>query len=385
LKILHVIPSLAREHGGPTRALSLMEKELAALGITVDTVTTDDDGPKRRNGKPEGVPLTENGVTRRYFGKRWDFYKFSPALGWWLLRHVRDYDVVHIHALFSFSSIAAAFAARRSGVPYVLRPLGTLARYGVTQRRPKLKRLSLSWLEGPALRRAAAVHFTSDDEMREATQTVGPMNGVVIPLGIESAKMADGSVMRARYPVFGAAPYLLFLSRLDPKKNVEGLLKAFAIVLFERPETRLLIAGDGEPTYVSNLKALAIEVGLGDKVVWAGHIEGDLKASAMAGAEVFVLPSFSENFGIAAAEALMAGLPCVLGQGVAIAQDVVLAGAGVAVAPDPDSIAAGLRDITADPKIRADMSARASALARDKYSVQTMGAMLVQLYSGILK
>lgn len=384
MKILHVIPSLASSHGGPTRALGLMERSLAALGATVETVTTDDDGRNCINGKAGAGPLAENGVTRRYFPKRLDFYKVSPAMAWWLSRHARDYDVVHIHALFSFSSIAAAWAARRAGVPYVLRPLGTLASYGIKQRRPWLKRLSLAWLEGPALRQAEAVHFTSEDEMSEAARTGIPMKGVVIPLGIEAFRPAEASMFSARFPTLKGACYLLYLSRLDPKKNVEGLLRAFGLCAAFWPGAKLVVAGDGAPGYVAGLKELAEELGLGERVVWAGHIDGDLKASALAGAELFVLPSFSENFGIAAAEALMAGLPCVLGQGVAISQDVVNAGAGVAVSPDPASIAAGLMQVMAGPEVRALMSARAIALAQDKYSAQAMGANLVALYEDIL-
>lgn len=385
MRVLHVIPSLSSAHGGPTRALGLMEQVLAAQGVQVDTATSDDDGPHRRNGKPCGVPLAENGVTRRYFRKWLDFYKVVPGLAWWLVRSVRSYDVVHIHALFSFSSVAAAWAAHRAGVPYVLRPLGTLNRYGVTQRRPWLKRLSLALLEGPALRHAAAVHFTSEDEQSESAQWGLPLRGVVIPLGIEAAEPGDPALVRQRFPQLAGAPYLLFLSRLDPKKNVEGLLRAFGLCAAQWPDLRLLVAGTGEAGYVTGLRVLADQLGLAGRVVWAGHVEGELKTGALAGAEVFVLPSFSENFGIAAAEALMAGKPCILGQGVAIAQAVASAGAGLAVAPDPASIAAAVLGVMADAPGRAIMAQRAAALARARYSAEAMGANLVQLYSDILK
>jgi len=432
VRVLHVIPSLSQVHGGPTRALTLMEQALTELGVTVETVSTDDDGAGRRNGKPCEVPLQENGVTRRYFCKRLDFYKVAPGMALWLARHVRDYDLLHIHALFSFSTIAAAWAAHRAGVPYVLRPLGTLTRYGVTQRRPWLKRLSLACLEGPALKRAAAVHFTSEDEMREAAECGVPMKGVVIPLGIEAAIPSDDTLVRTHFVALGNAPYLLFLSRLDPKKNVEGLLRALRELLdchglrprndeaaviahyeaavianevkqsmppgsprryasrdddagvSDKAGVKLLIAGDGSPEYVASLKAFASELGLADRVVWAGHIDGALKASALAGAELFVLPSFSENFGIAAAEALMAGLPCVLGQGVAISQDVVKAGAGLAVLPDAASIAAGLLQVMADSETRSQMSKAAAQLAHRHYSAQAMGQNLLRLYEGLV-
>jgi glycosyltransferase involved in cell wall biosynthesis len=235
------------------------------------------------------------------------------------------------------------------------------------------------------LRHAAAVHFTSEDEQAEAAQWGVPMRGVVIPLGIEPAPSADDLLVRAQFPALGDAPYLLYLSRLDPKKNIEGLLQALSQLPSSLSPVRLLVAGDGAPDYVAALHALAAQLGLTGRVIWAGQVEGALKASALAGAEAFVLPSFSENFGIAAAEALMAGLPCVLGQGVAIARDVVLAGAGLAVAPDPASIAVALEHVMADSQARAIMSSRAMVLARTKYSAQAMGKSLLHLYSGILR
>ena len=385
VKVLHVIPSLSLAHGGPTRALGLMERALTALSVTVETATTDDDGPGLRIDQRSGVPVRENGVVRRYFAKRLDFYKVAPGLAWWMLRHVRDYDIVHIHALFSFTSVAAAWAARRAGVPYVIRPLGTLNGYGMTQRRPGLKRVSLALFDGPVLKNATAVHFTSEDERREAAECGVPMRGVVIPLGIEASPQGNLAALYARFPALAGGRYFLYLSRLDPKKNLEGLLKAFSQCASELPDVKLLVAGDGSAPYVAGLKSLAEELGLAPRVVWAGHLEGELKTGALAGAEAFVLPSFSENFGIAAAEALMAGKPCILGQGVAIAQEVADAGAGIAVAPDPASIAAALVQVMADSPARAAMSVRAGTLARDKYSAQAMGANLVHLYSEILR
>jgi glycosyltransferase involved in cell wall biosynthesis len=301
-----------------------------------------------------------------------------------MFRNIRDYDVVHIHALFSFTSVMAAWAARRAGVPYVVRPLGTLNRYGVTQRRPLLKRLSLKLIEGPILRHAAAVHFTAEAERQEAETLGVPMRGVVIPLGLHSPLQQDVSVLLARFPQLAGQRIVLFLSRLDPIKNVEGLLRAFSLIAGSQPDARLVIAGDGETGCVAGLKQLADELDLADRVVWAGFVDGDLKASAFAAAQVFVLPSFSENFGIAAAEALMAGLPCVLGKGVAIAGEIAEAGACVAVEPDPDSIAQGLMKLLCDDALRASMAGRAAALARERYSVDVMGARLVRLYEGIV-
>jgi glycosyltransferase involved in cell wall biosynthesis len=323
-------------------------------------------------------------LVRHYFPKRLEFYKVSPGFARWIYGHVRDYDLVHIHALFSFTSVTAAWAARWARVPYVIRPLGTLNQYGVTQRRPWLKQLSLKLIEGPILRHAAAVQFTAEAERREAETLGVPMRGVVVPLGIAPLMQQDASVFLARFPQLANERILLFLSRLDPKKNVEGLLQAFNLISASLPDTRLVIAGDGEAGYVAGLKRLADELGLTDRVVWAGFVDGELKASAFAAAQVFVLPSFSENFGIAAAEALLAELPCVLGNGVAIAEEVAAAGAGMSVDPSPESIAQGLRAVMTNDALRESMARRASGLARARYSVEAMGLGLVRMYEGIV-
>ena len=138
MKVLHVIPSLSLVHGGPSVALPIMERGLTGAGIQVETATTDDDGPGKRSEKPLGSPVQENGVTRWYFRKQSEFYKVSWPLRRWLQRQVGGYDLVHIHAVFSHASVAAARAARRNHVPYVLRPLGVLNPHWITPPPPFL-------------------------------------------------------------------------------------------------------------------------------------------------------------------------------------------------------------------------------------------------------
>ena len=375
MKVLHVIPSLSAVHGGPTRALALMERALADQGVSVETATTDDDGPGRRNGKPLGQPVADDGAVHWYFAKRLEFYKPAPAFAAWIAREAGRYDLLHLHALFSFTTTVAARAARRAGIPYVVRPLGTLNDYGMRHRRPALKSLSMKLIEAPLLRRAAAVHFTSAEEAAQARRLGIAMKEAIIPLGVA----LDFRIRPAR-PVAS----VLYLSRLDPKKNVEGLLDAMALLKTVMPPLRLVVAGDGAPAYVRGLQAQARSLGIADRVTWTGHVEDEAKAAAFAAADVFVLPSFSENFGIAAAEALAAGLPCVLGQGVAIAQEVERAHAGAAVAPTAQGIADGLRRIIGDDAGLAAMQANARRLAGERYSAGAMGAALKRLYEDIL-
>lgn len=241
----------------------------------------------------------------------------------------------------------------------------------------------MRFVEGPILRRAAAVHFTSEAEAAEARALGISFNEAIIPLAVELAPPAAG-FEDSPFAQLRGSPCVLFLSRLDAKKNIEGLLGAVALLKDEMPGLRLLVAGDGAPEYVASLKARAHALAISQQIIWAGHVEGDTKSAAFAAADVFVLPSYSENFGIAAAEALAAGLPCVLGQGVAIAKDVVQAQAGVAVNTDAQSIADGLRRIIGSQEGLMRMSANARRLAQERFSMQAMGARLKRLYTDIL-
>ncbi len=277
--------------------------------------------------------------------------------------------------------MAAALAARMRGVPYIVRPLGTLNAYGVTRRRPSLKWLSLRLVERHVLANAAAVHFTSQAEWEEAKVTGISMRGVVVPLGVSGPLATE--ISELPFAVNGDRKVILFLSRLDAKKNVEGLLRAYACVRERHPNTLLVIAGDGTPSYVAHLKYLAITLGVDDATIWTGHIEGAKKWGVLKRADIYVLPSFSENFGIAVAEALIVGRPCVIARGVAIAQMIAEAGAGLVTEPEPDDIAEKIDRLLDDAALRSDASRRAAVLARE-FSPETMVARLMDVYGRVV-
>jgi glycosyltransferase involved in cell wall biosynthesis len=359
--------------------MTIIEQALGEAGVEVTTATTDDDGHGRRLGA--FIKTTRVSGAARVYARKWvEFYKVAPGMVPWLWRHVRDFDVVHIHALFSFASVVAGVIARWRGVPYIVRPLGTLNVYGITERRPWPKRLSLAMLERRILRDAAAVHFTTQAEWNEAKLLNIPFRGAIIPLGVEKAELPEGYDLLREYPQLRDRRVLLYLSRLDPKKNVEGLLRAFAALGPQHGDTVLLIAGDGASAYVASLVTLAEALGVGPRVVWLGHVQAARKAAAFAAAHVFVLPSMSENFGIAAVEAMLAGLPCVMGRGVAVAQEAQEVGAGMAVDPDFRSIAQALERLLDDDALRCELSRRGRQFAEQKYSVEVMAARLIGLY-----
>jgi glycosyltransferase involved in cell wall biosynthesis len=388
LKVLHVIPSLSRKHGGPSYALPLMERALRGAGVDVSVATTDDDGPGARLSVPIGVAVTENDSTRFFFRKQTEFYKWSPSLARWLSHRVSTFHVVHVHALFSHASITAARAAYRHNVPYVVRPLGVLNRYGMTQRRVALKHVSLRFVERPLLRRASAMHYTTDQERIEAEETGATAPAAIIPLGLDLEPFLSPCKAGAfieRFPAVRQHDVVLFLSRLDPKKGLDRLLDAFPTVRQRHPNALLVIAGHGDEAFVAGLKKRAVDLSIADATLWTDSLHGEMKRAALALAKVFVLPSYSENFGIAAAEALACGVPSVLTPEVGISADVRNADAGLVVDGEPTRLSDAIVRLLKDPILAATTTANARHLAREQYSLEAMGFALSTLYERILR
>lgn len=347
--------------------------------VNITTLTTDDDGRGRRLSP--GTRLANPPGVRRVYARKWlDTFKVAPGAVAWLWRNLADFDVVHVHAMFSFTSSAATMIARLKGVPYVIRPLGTLNRYGMAQRRPALKRLAMAVFDGPALRHAAAVHFTSTHERDEARLLGVNYNSIIIPLGIAVEPQAD-AIGKADC----CTQRILFLSRIDPVKNLPVLLESVALLQPRFPKIELAIAGDGAPHYVQELKERARMLGIENRVSWVGYVDGAQKSEHFAGADIFVLPSYSENFGIAAAEAMLAGLPCVLSPGVAIAEPAAAENAVLVCEAKPQPLADALAGLLLDPDRRAHMGRSAQDYARTHFSTEAMAARLVALYADISK
>lgn len=374
MRVLHVIPSIGPLRGGPSIAMGMIARALRDGGLHVDVATTNDNDRELLN-VPLGTPVDEAGVRYWYFARTSHPYTTSTGLAAWLRQNTRNYDIVHAHALFSFSTSVAASTARRQRVPYVVRPLGTLARYGMEQH-SFLKRVSWVLVERRLLKDAAAVHFTSEAE-REEAERLGTWRSVVVPLGVPEMGEAVAHTSNAN----GDVVYL-FMSRIHPKKRVDLLLRAFAEIA-GKGAARLIIAGDGEASYVADLRKLAIDLGLRDAVTWAGHITGAEKQRIIADSHVFVLPSINENFGIAPVEAMAAGLPVVLSRGVAIHREVEQYRAGLIAEDTVASLAEALSEMR-DANTRAAMGANAIKVAREKFSIAAMQRGLIEMYQDIL-
>lgn len=364
-----------------------MAAALSERGIAVDVATTDDDGPGRRlSGMVCGEFQDRAGFRVIHFAKQTEFYKASLPLAAWLLRHAADYDVVHLHAVFSFSTLAAGWACRMRGVPYVVRPLGVLNSWGMQNRRRWVKSLSFRLLDKPVLDHAASMHYTSQQEAADAGRLGIRARAEVIPLGIDLKPfqgLPSPERFASRFPVTKGRPIILFLSRLDPKKNVELLLEGMTRLRSTESDPILVVAGSGEPEYVAALEAKASNLGLENAVVWAGHLDGDMKRSALAACDIFVLPSRSENFGIALLEAMAAGRACLSTAGVALAVGAAAAGAVRICEPTPEDLCGALLELLACATERERLGRAASTLAVEQYSSESMALRMEAYYHSI--
>jgi glycosyltransferase involved in cell wall biosynthesis len=383
-RVLHVIPSVGPVRGGPSVMVRTLARGLAQRGIQAHVATTDDNGPGRLD-VPCGTPVIENGVTYWHFRRQSRFYTFSWPLTNWLATNIRNYDVVHIHALFSYAASPAAYLAHRHGVPYIVRPLGVLNNWGMRQRRPTLKKLSFNIVERRIVRNAALIHFTSEQERAEAMELGVEMQSIVIPnpLPDSPAYCAPGK-FRERYPQLKDRKILLFLSRFDRKKGLDLLLNAFSQVRSSEPKTTLVLAGSGDPELTAELRAQSERLGIANDVLWPGFLQGRDKWIAMADADLFVLPSYSENFGIAVVEAMAARLPVVISDQVAIHREVSEAQAGSVVACDPGQLSQAILTMLGSPLMLKDIGRRGQRLTLLQYSSDNVARQLISVYNDIL-
>jgi len=386
MRVLHVIPSVSPLRGGPSKAVFGMVKALRGLGVDASILTTNDHGPGIDRSLPPGRWIERQGVPLLAFG-RWSpplrplrEFALSPALSSWLRQHIHAYDLLHVHAIFSFPSTWAMLQARRAGVPYLVRTIGQLSPWSLSQS-PARKRWMLRLVERGNLNAAAALHFTSRAEQQEAAALSLTPPSLVLPLGVS----VDAAPAREVPPAAAGPVRFLFLSRLHPKKGLERLIEALALLQRQQPEAdwTLAIAGSGPADYERALRRLAQQSGIDPRCRWLGHLEGSTKERELLGADWLVLPSAAENFGIVVAEALACGTPVILSPEVAIAHLVGDAGAGLISSSDPPALALTLGRGLAGPG--AEMRRAARNLAERRLAWTAIAADLHQAYARILE
>ncbi|MEM8637650.1 MAG: hormogonium polysaccharide biosynthesis glycosyltransferase HpsP [Cyanobacteria bacterium P01_G01_bin.54] len=387
MKILQIVPAVSVVYGGPSQMVRGLSAALARQNVTVEILTTDANGDVGQPslGVPLNQPLPEDNYTVRYFRcAPWRRYKFSLGLCTWLWRNAHRYDLAHIHALFSPVSTAAATIARWRKLPYLLRPLGTLDPADL-RKKLRLKQLYGYCFERPNLAGAAALHFTSSQEA-EISERYGtnPMS-LVIPLGVPLLTFPDPGQVRQRWQIAADVPLILYMSRIDLKKGIELLIESLAILRAQNLPFHLVLAGSNaqDPAYERLIGDHARQQ-LGEQVTIAGFVRDEEKLALLRDADLFVLPSYYENFGIAVAEAMAAQTPVLISDQVHIWPAVQQAQAGWIAQCRSDALTAALTAALTDPIARQTRGQNAYHLAKTAYSWDAIAAELLAAYRSIL-
>jgi len=341
LKLLNVTSSIDPAAGGVSESILRISKAVMKLGHDVEIVSVDaPDSPWRDKLQ---VPVHMKGPARGPLEYSADFQR-------WLMQNANRFDALISHGIWRYNSRATRLAARAAGRPYFVFPHGMLdpwfKRYYPVKH---LKKCVFWWLtEYSVLRDAQAVLFTCKEEMLLARESFRPYRCVerVVPLGTSEPpdnREAQQKAFSEAFPAMKNKRVILFLGRLHEKKGCDLLLRAFLNLLESKPKVvwrdiHLMMAGPcTQPEYLKLLQELAsrCETFSSGSVSFPGMLSGDLKWGALRQAEVFILPSHQENFGIAVVEAMACGAPVLISRPVNIWREIESCGAGLV---DDDSV-----------------------------------------------
>ena len=388
MRILQIIPSISLVYGGPSQMVLGLSAALAAKNIDVTIITTNSNGDigQLPLDVPLNQPIQQNGYQIIYFRcSPWRRYKFSLSLLHWLNQNAGQFDLAHIHALFSPVTTLAATIARGHNLPYIIRPCGMLDPADL-QKKKLLKQIYGTVLEGPNLAGAAVIHFTSKEEAKiserfglDCTGKMPVPQDLVIPLGV-TAGLLPQRLRESQVPI------ILFMSRIEPKKGLDLLIPALEILLGSGIEFQFILAGSNpqDADYETGIKLKIQNSILAKYTTITGFVGGDFKTELLTNADLFVLPSYYENFGIAVAEAMAAGVPVAISDRIHIAEDIQQAEAGWVGPLEVDAIANLIKSALLDPEERKRRGLNGKEYAKKHYNWEAIAQQTIDAYQEIL-
>lgn len=310
MKVLHIVPSYkpAYLYGGTITAVAILCESQAQLADEIHVLTTTANGKNELETgtrEIEGVQVT---YCRRITK---DHTHFSPQLLRTLRRTIHEYDAVHLHSWWNLVTIPALLICKLKGVRPFFSPHGMLSYYSLHNESGKAK-LVFHNAVGKTLLRSSILHATAPQEAAEGKQLIDDWQSVVVPNIVELPKRLNYRTRENK-----GILEIAFLSRIHHKKGIEFLLRALSetTVLY-----RLRIAGGGEETYIEQLKKLAKELNIANKVDWVGWLDGKAKYEFLANADVLALTSYNENFAMVVIESLAVGTPVFLSDRVGLSE-----------------------------------------------------------------
>ncbi|MCM8732550.1 glycosyltransferase [Hephaestia sp. GCM10023244] len=380
-RILHILASADPRDGGPVEGALRAGEMWSRQGHQQELMTLD---------APDASFLADVPAVVHALGKPrnrtpWSRYRYAPGVVEWIKANAPRYDAVIVAGLWNYSSMAARLALAGGPTPYFVFTHGMLDPWFRKTYPLKGWLKQLFWLgsEGPLLRHARGVLFTTEEERMLADKAFWPYRANARVVGYGTADVSGNSTaqiaaFRHAVPALGERRYLLFLSRVHPKKGCDLLIDAFASIADRASDLDLVIAGPDHEGLVDRLKAQVGDLHLEDRVHFPEMLQGDQKWGAFRGCEAFVLTSHQENFGVVVAEALACAKPVLISDKVNIWREVAADKAGL-VEPDTHEgscrLLARFLGLECSERKRMGERARESFLAR--FTIEAAAANLM--------
>lgn len=403
MKILHIVPTYwpAYGRGGPIWSVHNMNKRLVRKGVDVTVYTTDIDilekVPLNQEIKLDGVKVY---YFKASFPRIWEYWRvgFLPAF---LPRHweysrdlhkalqktVGQFDLIHITSTFLFASILGFWYAQKNKKPYIISPRGNLME-PLELKNPFLKRIYIAIIERWVLKNAA-IHFTVPKEKEDYKRYRLPLyrTSFVIPNGIEKEEFVAhprNGYFRKQLGISKNRKIVLFLGRLNWKKGLDVLISAMALVIKENPKALLVIAGSDEGGYRQKVEKWIEDYNIRSHVIFTGMLRDENKLGALVDSDVFVLSSYSENFSMAAVEAMYFCMPVVITNNVGIAPYVKEAKAGFVVFKEKNELAGAILKILEDPTSKKSMGENGKKLVEREFAMSKIADRWIEAYQELI-
>jgi glycosyltransferase involved in cell wall biosynthesis len=381
MKILHIAISLAPEWGGPTKVVAELTEVLAKKGLEISIFAPVKKGNKAKIIRPKGVNLQlfEQGFLARF----WPGY--SPKLAKVLKKEIDKFDLVHIHELWSYPHFVASRAARKAGKPYVVTIHGGLESWAINYKAFK-KKVYSTLFQRRILQKAAALHAITDEEIKHIRAFRVNNEILMIPNGInpeEFRVLPTCQELERFYPRLAGKQVVLFLGRLHPIKGLDILARAFGKVARERNNLCLLVVGPDSDGYQAKVVKILEAEGILNKVIFTGMLTGREKLMALGGADICVIPSYSEVRSIVALEAMASALPVIITRQCHF-PEVAEAGAGLVIEPEVNQLAAALEKVLNEPTLRQEMGSNGRLVAA-KFTWDKVADQMIEMYKEVLE
>ena len=380
IRTLHVVHRLDTRLGGAVHATLGVCKYLARAGQPVEVAGSI--GPGDELGYLDSdYPEFRTHRFQRSFPAR---YANSSDFCHWLPGALKNYDLVELHTIFSALIFRAGRICRDAGVPYLVRPHGSLDPFDL-QKHPRLKAFVGPRFVRPLLAGSAGAVLTAPLEA-ERLQTYGAnVPRFVAPLPVSLPEgTGDGEAFRRRHDIPMDATVVLFMSRVDYKKGLDFLIPALGRLHPKHPKLRFVLAGTGDPEFIDRVRGWVAKEGIAAMTREVGFVSGPEKRDALAAADLFALPSLNENFGIVLIEAMHCGVPLLISDQVYIQQEIRSASAGLVCKPEIGSVTETLGVLLGDAPARRRMGEAGRRLVEERYRPQAATEHLVRTYQEVL-